>query len=103
MSIPGESFAEAIIKRLRNKKVEIYLGDSGRTQEWNDYAETQKSVIRGVLLDADSECFVVLYTNKLGKSNEIYINSWCVSSILEPKNGISIVDVYCDESNRQDK
>lgn len=97
------TFAETLVELLQGKVVEIHTGDSGKTREYADYSVSPKSVIRGVLQGASGDCLIVECSTSDGRSNIVYINSWCVTLMIEPKNGMSIRDVYYDEDARQVK
>jgi hypothetical protein len=96
------SYSETLFKYLKDKNVEVYCGDNSRDQEYADFSVSSKSVIRGKLVNADGNCLMIETTID-NKSNIIYINCRMITAVIEPKNKISIVDVYCDESARQDK
>lgn len=95
------SFAESIVRRLKNKIVEIYSGDTGTTRQYSQDSVTLKEVIRGTIVDAEGELLVIEVTNKETYGvNLVYINAWNIRIIVEPKNGMSITDIYNGEHER---
>lgn len=97
------SYAEGLLASLKNKKIEIYTGDTSRVQEYSDYSLSQKSVIRGVLRDCLGDCVVVECTDSRGATNLVYLNGWSITAVMEPKNNLSIVDIFINESEKQEK
>lgn len=98
------SFAESVLPYLKDKQVEIYANSSALERRYADYCITQKEVIRGILKDASGDMFIVEVSSNDGTGNNVlYINCWHVTSIIEPKNGISITECYVDEHRKQVK
>lgn len=96
-----KSFAEIILKRLKNKMIEVYSGDTGTTRQYAQDSVTLKEVIRGKLIDAEGELLVVeVIDNYTKNKNHVYINAWNVKSVVEPKNGLSVTDIYNGEHER---
>jgi len=96
-------YVESILPYLKGKFVEVYAGSSAKTRKYSDYEQNQKEVIRGILKDGSHDLLIVEVTDRLGNSNDVYINGWSVRAIVEPQNGISIIDVYVDEHEKQNK
>lgn len=97
-----ETYGEAVYSQLKDRKVEIFLGSNSKSHEYLDYSVNQKEVIRGTLRNAVGDLLVV----EVGcgdRTNLAYINIWNVIMIVEPKNGISVIDVYCDAASKQAK
>ncbi|HLG26271.1 MAG TPA: hypothetical protein VI423_00630 [Paenisporosarcina sp.] len=97
------SFGETLLVHLKDKRIEVYTGSSAREREYADFTIAHKDVIRGVLRDASGDLMVIEVVNNAGHSNLIYVNCWTVTAVVEPKNGMSIVDMYCDEHKKQVK
>ncbi len=97
-----KSFAESIFERLGGKRVEVFTGTSSKTREYVDFSYSTKEVIRGNLVDAEGDLLTLEVSGPEG-ANLVYINAWFVTAIMEPKNKVSIVDVYCDEYDKQSK
>ncbi len=96
-------YVESVLPYLRGKFVEIYTGSSAKTRKYSDFDQNQKEVIRGILKDGSHDLLILEVTDRLGNSNNVYINGWAVRAIVEPQNSISIIDVYVDEHEKQDK
>lgn len=96
------SFAESVLPFLKDKNVEIYTGSSEKERHYSDYDSVQKEVIRGTLKDAKGDMLIVEVTIN-HKTNLIFVNCWMVVAIIEPKNGISMDDSYCDAHAKQVK
>jgi hypothetical protein len=86
-------FAKAIAKRLLGKMVEIYTSDEHDTLNYAESNRHRNSVIHGKLVEVDGECIILEVTIR-DKTNIMYVNSWSVQSICEPKNGLSVWDMY---------
>lgn len=99
----GLSFAEAIFEKLQGKRVEVYTGSSSKTREYADFSYSTKEVVRGILKEASGDLIVLEVTGPEGATNLAYLNCWNVVAILEPKNKVSIVDIYGDEFDKQVK
>lgn len=99
----AETFAESLLSYLKDKKVEVYANSSAKEREYADFSVTHKEVIRGVMRDARGDVILIEVTDKSGRNNIVYVNGWSVTAVMEPKNGMSIVDVYCDEYEKQVK
>ncbi len=99
----GETFGELLMQRMRDKRIEVYLGSSAKTREYADFSVDHKEVIRGVLRDAVGDLMVVEVFDKANNSNLVYVNCWCVTAVLEPQNKISVIDVFCDAAAKQVK
>jgi len=95
-------FATAIKKALLGKTVEIYQGDTHESLLKAEKDIERKSVLRGVLIDVIDEC-VVVRVNVNGESTPVYINSWSIQTILEPRQGIGIHSVYHNAESRKIK
>lgn len=95
------SFAEALMRRLMGKIIEIYSGDTGVTRQYSQDTVTMKEVIRGRLVGAEGELLIIeiLDDNNISV-NVVYINAWNIRSVIEPKNGYSITDIYKAEHER---
>ena len=93
------SFAEAILRRLKGKMVEVYSGDNAVTRQYSDSTVTMKEVIRGIVVDAEGELLVLKVASDTTE-NLAYVNAWNVRSIIEPKHGLSIIDMYSGEFER---
>lgn len=87
-------YAESIGKRLLGKDVEILTDSQYDTLEYAESSKSRASAIYGELLEVDDGLFVVNVTLRDGRSNIIYLKAGSVNSICEPKNGISVWDVY---------
>jgi hypothetical protein len=97
-----ESYGELICKRLKDKKVEIFLGTNSKSHEYLDYSVSRKEVVRGIVRDAEGD-LLIIEISKHGQTNLVYLNIWNIYMVVEPKNSISIVDVYCDADSKQVK
>jgi len=82
-----------VLKALIGKEVEIYQGDSHETLLTADKDIDRKSVIRGKLLEVIDECLIV-ECNVGGTAVKVYVNSWTISAILEPRPGACIHSIY---------
>ena len=94
-------FSEALIGLLQDKFVEIYVGSSSEERMYSDFTVSRKEVIRGYLRAAYGELLVVeVIFPQTGKRNLVYLNSWSITSVVEPKVGASTTDIYHDESGK---
>jgi len=98
-----QGYAEAVLTLLKGKSVEVYDGSDGRYRKYSDFDFQQKAVIRGILKDGVGDLLIIEVTDKFGNTNDVYVNGWAVKSIVEPKNTISIIDVYTEEHRKQSK
>ncbi len=96
------TFVEIAASFLKGKNIELYAGTSGRSRAYSDFEVQQKEVIRGVLKDAIGELLIVEVADG-PNTNLVYINGWSVVAIVEPKNGMSMVNIYVDENTKQIK
>lgn len=99
----SNSFGETLLSFLKDKQVEIYASSSSKQREYADYSVSYKEVIRGTLREATGDLMILEVSDHRGNTNLVYVNCWTVTAVIEPKNGISIVDVYCDEHKKQVK
>lgn len=100
----GFTFSSEIIKYLKNKSVEVYMGDTFRVLKYSEFDDNKKEVIRGTLIDSSGDLLILEVTDKLSfQKNIVYINGYSVKAILEPKNGIGIIDVFSGEYEKQPK
>lgn len=97
-----KTFVESVASYLKGKNVEVYAGTSSKSRAYSDFEVQQKEVIRGILKDAIGELLIIEVDNGIN-TNVVYVNGWSVVAILEPQNGISIIDVYVDEHTKQKK
>ena len=93
------TFAESLLNRLKGKVVEVYSGDTATTRLYSDVNVSLKDVIRGELQDAEGE-WLIIKVNTVNGSNLVYVNTWNIHSVVEPKNGVSMVDVYTMEHEK---
>lgn len=96
------TYVEIAASFLKGKNVEVYAGTSGRSRAYSDFEVQQKEVIRGVLKDAIGELLIMEVTDG-SNTNLVYVNGWSVVAIVEPKNKMSIVNIYVDENTKQRK
>lgn len=99
----SKSYAESVFALLKDKVVEVYEGTNGKTQHWADYSNQQKEVILGVLKNGVGDLLVVEVTDDFGNKNDAYINAWNVRLIVEPKNGMSMLDIFTPDEKKQAK
>lgn len=100
----NKSFAESVLPYLKDKQVEVYANSSSLERRYSDFEVTQKEVIRGILKDASGDMFVIEISSVDGYStNTVFVNCWHVTSIIEPKNNISLTECYVDEHKKQPK
>lgn len=98
-----QTYAEAVLALLKGKTVEIYEGTNGKIRKWAEFDNQQKEVIRGTLKGGSGDLLIVEVSDQFGNTNDVYINGWAVKAIVEPKNNISIIDVYIEEYKKQAK
>lgn len=98
-----QSYAQSVLSFLKGKYVEVYEGTNGKLQKWADYENQQKEVIRGILKGGVGDLLIVEVADIFGNTNDVYINGFAVKAIIEPKNGLSIIDVYTQEQKKQTK
>lgn len=98
------TYVESIFKRLKGKFVEVYSGDTSLTRYYSDYDTNTKDVVRGVVVDADGDVLMIeVMHSETHEKNIAYLNGWSIRNVVEPKNGISIVDMYHGEAARVKK
>lgn len=88
----SRGFSKAIATRLIGKMVEVYTGDEFESLMYAEYNTLKYGVIYGKLLEVDDECIILEVTIN-NKTNLMYINSWPVKTICEPKNGLSTANM----------
>lgn len=98
-----KGFVESVLPLLKGKLVEVYAGTYAKTRKYSDFDHQQKEVIRGILKDGDFDLLILEVMDRFGNVNLVYINGWAVTAIVEPQNGMSIIDVYHDEHEKQVK
>ncbi len=95
------TYAEAIAQLLLGKEVDIFLGNSGAFHKLNDFDTEKKSIIHGVIDSVQGQCIIVKVTNRAGIGNLIYLNSWCIESIVEIKPfSLRLKDCYQEEDRQ---
>ena len=99
----SQSYVELVTALLKGKTIEVYEGTNGKIQKWNDYDNQQKELIRGVLKDGVGDLLIVEVTDDFGNTNIAYINGWNVKLIVEPKNSMSMLDIYIPDEKKQVK
>lgn len=95
-------YAAAIIYHLKNKDVEIYQGDSRQTDTFKDFELSQKSIIRGKIVDAMGDCIIVECKTNNG-TNLAYLNCWSIHNIVPINGRVAIKDIYYNEEQRTNK
>lgn len=98
--IISHSFATVVFKRLQGKLVEVYQGDCKETHLFSDHQLAQKSVIRGVIEDAEGDC-LILRCDSYNKSNLVYLNCWGIHSIVPINGTITTKDIFINESTNK--
>lgn len=93
---------QAAIKYFLGKKIEINTGESKTVLHFNDFQESQRSVIRGYLVEVIGDALVVECSIN-NVTQTVVINSYNVISIIELKGNGTTKDIYCDEYKRQKK
>lgn len=99
----ADSYVETLIPFLKGKKIEVYTGSSSKDREYSDHTIQYKEVIRGRFIDAIGDLLMIEISDVEGRTNIVYVNSWVIVAIIEPKNKLSMFDAYCDESEKQEK
>jgi hypothetical protein len=100
----NKTYIEMAFIYLKDKYVEVHTASYSKMRKYSDFDHYQKEVIRGIFKSAEGDLLIIEVFNKIGNSsNLIYVNGWSVTAIIEPKNGISIIDAYVDEHERQVK
>ncbi len=94
--LPIHGFAAAALQLYQGKLVEINTGEVQTTLLFDDHQRDQKSVIRGVLKDAVGDA-LIMRCNVNGVPQDIMINCWSVSAIMELQGYGNLKDVYIDE------
>ena len=99
----SEEFGAVLKKRLLNKFIEVYQGDTHQSLTgYSDHSHEDKSVIYGKLVDVDGSCLILEVTREgsVGYNvGYVYVNTWSVSSVTVPSSGISMDDVYWASTN----
>lgn len=98
-----ETYAESLFTKLKDKKIEVYTGSSGKDREYADFTVTYKEVIRGIFVEAVGDLMILEVTDASGNTNKVYVNGWSVVSVMEPRNKMSTFDIYVDEAEKQAK
>jgi hypothetical protein len=88
----SHGFTQALAKHLIGKMVEVYSGDEFETLLYAEYNTNKFAVIYGRLLEIDDECLILEVTFG-NKSNKMYINSWQIKTICEPKDGMTTANM----------
>jgi hypothetical protein len=97
----SQGFTQAIAKRLTGCYVEICHNMEKQTKLQIDQEHRHQAVIRGILLEVDNECLIVLHTDyKTGEKTQVFINSWSVVSMIELKSTQNLAKIYEQDQNR---
>lgn len=100
MSVSG--YAKSIGSRLLNKRIEVYQGSQHDTVRRAEIETTRKTVVCGVLVEVLEECLIIEVISEDSVA-DVYINTYNIHSILEVKDGMSIIDVYEPDERKQIK
>lgn len=100
MSVSG--YAKSIATRLINKRIEVYQGAQHDTVKRAEIETARKTVICGILVEVLEECLIVEVVSE-DSIADVYINTYNIHSILEVKDGMSIVDIYEPDERKQIK
>lgn len=96
-------FAEACLQMYKDKLVEINTGETKTTLILADFEHEQKSLIRGVVIDAFGDGILVECTVG-GKKKKVLINAWSIVTISEIEhNNVTMKDIYVDEEFRANR
>lgn len=87
---------------LEGKLVEVYCGDIKHTHILQDFSRAEKSIIRGRVKDAMGDC-IILQCEKDGRTNDIFINCWSISTISPINGQLSMKEMYYDEEEVKKK
>ena len=91
----ANGFAEACLYFYKDKMVEINAGETKTTLMLADFTHTQKSLIRGIILEAYGDGLLV--ECKVGRATKkVLVNVWSIISIAEVGGGVSMKDIYVD-------
>ncbi len=88
-------FIAAIIMKLQDKEVEVYLGDSGYSLKYSEYDFNLKNIIRGKVKEGIGDC-LILEVGDIKKS-EVFVNSWSIKCIVPVDDPHFIKDVFTHE------
>jgi hypothetical protein len=100
-----KTYSEVIANMLKGKLVEVHTGDTRHSHQYSDYTITKKSIIRGVVVQAEGdvlvlECIVSSASGKPLKDNpktKVYLNGWNILLITEYEHGSNTVNIFHDE------
>lgn len=98
-----KSFIECVAEILTGKFVEVYVGTTGFVRKYADHETSHKDVIRGILKETTHNMLVMDVEDGTGARNNVYVNVWSITCIIEPKNGMSTIDVFFDEHEKTKK
>ena len=83
------SYVDSIVKLLKGKLVEIYLGDQFEQVQFADNTSSVNAVMYGIIKDGEGDCLVLdsMHVDKALKivvhGNVIYINGSNITAISE--------------------
>jgi hypothetical protein len=88
----SNGFSKVISARLIGKMIEVYTGDEFESLMYSEYNTLKYGVVYGKLIEVDEECIILEVT--IGdKTNLMYMNSWQIKTICEPKTGMSTANM----------
>jgi len=93
-------YAQAALDLYKDKYIEINTGEVSTTLLFADSQIGQKSIIRGVLIDAIGDGMIVECEMKHG-TKRVLINCWSIKSIVEIDGTGLTKDVYVDQEGRK--
>ncbi len=96
-------YVQNILPFVQDKVVEVYTGGTAKDRKYADYTVSYKEVIKGKVLSGQEDLLVLEVSDGDGNFNTVYINAWAIVAIIEPKNKISMFDIYIEESQKQVK
>ena len=106
----NKTYCEIVAQRLKGKKVEIYTGDIGIILKQGDGDNNVKSIIRGIVKEAEGDCLIINYTKNYNhvldgkdEGTPIFINGYSITALTELTGGTSIVEAYHNEHTKVKK
>lgn len=94
------SYVEIVAKYLKDKMVEVYLGDTYEQIQLADYTTIVNSVIVGKIIDAENDClildsfFVNKENNQVESGNIQFINGYNIKTISPLDGDGTLNDIF---------
>ena len=92
--------AGPLLHLFKGKKVEINLGETAITMNYDDHSVDQKALVRGVLKDAIGDALII-DCEVFGKVKQVIVNCWSVNTVTEVDDVGTTKSIYYNEGSKR--